>query len=130
MPATIPTTAPLISLVTFSITSVLASSISSRMSSDALSVTSWIACPRSDVSVSLAMSVEDALEDAGDEERAHEGGAHEYLWALGGGRQLVDAGQAGDGGGGRGRLGSVRLAHRSLRALAIGLGLQPLRPLA
>ena len=66
MPAMIPTTAPVSSFVPLSKTSVLASSISSRMRSVAVSVISWIAWPSSEVSVLfVAMLVEDPLEDAG-----------------------------------------------------------------
>ena len=53
MPAAIPTTAPLMSLVIFSVTSTLASSISSRTSSVARSETSWIACAMFCVVVSV-----------------------------------------------------------------------------
>src|SRR5918997_2494143 len=113
MPAATPTPAPLPSLLAFSVISVLASSISSRISSEAFSVTSWIAWPSSEVSVLFAMSVEDALEDLGDDERACEGGADQHLGALGGGRQLVDAGKAGHRGLGRGVLGLHEVATRS-----------------
>ena len=83
MPAMIPTTAPVISLVTFAMTSVLASSISSRMRSVAVSVISWIAWPSSEVSVFVCHgSVEDPLEDARRDERAGEGGADQHLGAL------------------------------------------------
>src|ERR687897_642413 len=78
-----PTTAPFASFVTFSVISVLASSISSRISSEAFSEISWTAWPRSEVGGWLsAMSVEDPLEDARDEERADERGADHHLGAL------------------------------------------------
>src|SRR5918998_2068207 len=124
MPAATPTPAPLPSLLAFSVISVLASSISSRIRSEAFSVTSWIAWPRSEVSVLLAMSVEDALEDLGDDERAPERRADQHLGALRGGRQLVDAGQAGDRGGGRRVLRLRPVTRPSPPALAGRLGVQ------
>src|SRR4051812_38496094 len=119
-PATIPTTAPRMSLVTFSVISALASSISSCTSSDARSETSWIACARSDVWLSAMApgSVEDALEDPGDDERTRERGTGEHLGTLGE-RRL---GRGRDGlGARRGRLGRRRGLARARVALAGGL---------
>ena len=69
-PAAAPTAAPLASPVTFSVSSALASAISSRTSSEAFSVTSVIALPSSDVCVVRHSSVDQPLEDAGEQERA------------------------------------------------------------
>src|SRR3954447_16837100 len=74
IPATIPTTAPLTSRQTFAVISAFARAISSRTRSCAFSVTSWTARPSSDVLLS-AMSVEELLEDAPQQERADEGRA-------------------------------------------------------
>src|ERR1700746_3017600 len=82
-PAAAPTAAPLARPVSFCVTSALASAISSRTSSDAFSLTTWMAWPSSDVSWSvMGLSVEDALQDAGGQERAGEGQAGLDLRAL------------------------------------------------
>ena len=106
MPATIPTTAPLMSLVTFSVISALASSISSRTSSDARSETSWIARPSSEVDGLVGHSVHQSLEDAGEHEGAGEGGADQDLGAVGA----------------FGRLGAGRCAVAPRAAAAAALG--------
>src|SRR4029079_6523509 len=82
MPAAAPTAAPLARPVTFSVISALASAISSRTSSEALSETSWIALPKSDVSWSVMRLVDQPLEDAGDQERAREGDTGDHLGPL------------------------------------------------
>src|ERR1700754_4308391 len=102
------TNTPLARPVSFCVTSALASAISSRTSSDAFSLTSWMAWPSSDVSWSvMGLSVEDALQDAGDHERAGEGQAHLDLGALegavGGGHPVVVLATGRVGAAGRGR---------------------------
>src|SRR5688500_17870428 len=110
MPATIPTTAPLMSLEILTVISRLASSISSRTSRLTRSVTSWTAWPSSEVSFWWsAMSVEDPLEDSGEDEGADERGADHHLGPLGRRRQLVEPG---DRGRGRAAAGGVRTAPR------------------
>ena len=73
--------------MTFSVISALASSISSRTSSEARSETSWIAWPSSDVECSSGMSVHQPLQDAGEDEGAGEGGADQDLGTVGAGRR-------------------------------------------
>ena len=96
MPAAMPTTAPLTSFVTFSVTSRLGELDLLADESCARSVMSWTAWPSSDVVVWSSGHVSRrALEDAGEDERAGERGADEDLGALGRRRRLVDDRRAG-----------------------------------
>src|SRR3954452_5560029 len=92
-PAAAPIAAPLAIFETFSVISVLASSISSRTSTCARSVTSWIAA---EISRGLpAGSAAKALEDHGGHHAAGECDAHLHLGPL------LHAHRGGRGGGGR-----------------------------
>src|SRR5215207_246411 len=87
IPAARPTTAPLISFETFALISALASSISSRTSSEARSETSVIACAidasRASAPGWATCSAGKALEQEGEGEATREGSADDQLGALG-----------------------------------------------
>src|SRR4051794_22219686 len=79
MPAAVPTTAPRTSLLTFSATSALASSISSRTSRLARSEISWTAAAIWGPSSGCPGSGAKALDQEGEGDAAQEGGADEDL---------------------------------------------------
>src|SRR5215210_4248633 len=81
MPATAPATMPRISFETFSVSSALASAISSRTRSWTFSVTSWMAPPRSEGRGSV-IAPRDRLEDLREQEGARERRADQDLGAL------------------------------------------------
>src|SRR5215207_6788833 len=136
-PATMPTTAPLMSLETFSLSSAFASAIFSRTSSTAR--------PSSDI---CGGSVDKALQHPREDERARERGADHHLGAIGDGRGAArgaclpgpvsrgggcgvrrgvgaDAGRGHGGAGHRGRLRgplAVGLSRRLVGLLARDLG--------
>src|SRR5688500_1980910 len=95
-PAAVPTTAPRTSLLTFSETSALASSISSRTSSVARSEISWTAeaiwGELSCEPFGGGRSAAKALDEKGEGDAAHEGGADQDLGtrALVGGRERIE----------------------------------------
>src|SRR5215213_11475159 len=97
-PATMPTMAPVASLRAFADISAFASSISSRMSSEARSDT----CVTVSASVvACVSSAGKALKEEGEDETAGKGGSDDELGALVGGRRR--GGDGGDGSPGLGR---------------------------
>ena len=115
MPAAAPTAAPLASPVTFSVISALASAISSRTSSEAFSVTSWIALRELGCLVVRHASVDQPLEDAGDQEGAREGDPGDAPRAA----------RAGSARAGARRRRRVRRTRRPRRPRRVGVRSQP-----
>ena len=150
MPAAAPTAAPLASPVMFSVTSALASAISSRTSSEAVSETSLTRLGQIRCLMVRHASVDQPLEDAGEQERAGEDDPGRDLRAVERARlgRLRPRAARSAGGGGRGgrrigvrtharrhhvRAGEIRAAASDARGLrrrrsASAACLRPARP--